>query len=127
MEKNNTSVLIVDDEILFCQMLEELLREEGFTPISVNNGYDAIKELKKNPHDVIFMDVNMPGIDGIETLKRIKQINNDQIVIMLTARGDVDTVIKLLKEGADDYIQKPIADKKLLSILHSANEKRKLI
>jgi DNA-binding response OmpR family regulator len=69
----------------------------------------------------------MPGIDGLETLERIKKNNKDQIVIMITARGDVHTIIKLFQEGADDYIQKPMANEELLRALHSANEKRKLI
>ena len=127
MEKNRPSILIVDDEIPFCQMLEELLKEEGFEPISVNNGYDAVEEVKKNQHDIIFLDINMPGINGIEALKRIKQINNEQIVIMLTVIDDVDTVIKLIKEGANNYISKPVVAQELLHALYSASEKRSLV
>jgi DNA-binding response OmpR family regulator len=122
MVKNQTSILIVDDQKIFCSAMEILLKKIGYEPKSVNNGYDAIEEVKKNPKDLIFLDVTMPGIDGIETLKKIKEIKNDQIVIMLTARGDVETVTKLLKEGADDYIQKPIKDLELLRILNSANK-----
>ena len=72
----------MDDDKFFRSWLEDLLTEVGYEPISVNNGYDAINEVKKNPKDIIFLDVNMPGIDGIETLKKIKEINSDQIVIM---------------------------------------------
>ena len=127
MGKNQPSILIVDDQKFFCSSLEDFLKEEGYEPNSVHNGYDAIEEVKKNQYDVVFLDVNMPGIDGIKTLNRIKKINNNQIVIMITARDDMDTITKMLKGGADDYIQKPIANEELLRALHSVNGKRNLI
>ena len=122
MGKNQTSILIVDDQKFFCSSLEDFLREEGYEANSVHNGYDAIEEVKKNQHDIVFLDVNMPGIDGIKTLSRIKKINNDQIVIMITARDDMDTITKSLKEGANDYMQKPIANEQLLRILNSVKK-----
>ena len=127
MEKNQPSILIVDDSKFFCSWLEDFLKKEGYESKTVNNGYKAIDEVKKDQKDIIFMDVNMPGIDGFGTLRRIKKINKDLIVIMITAKGDVNTVTKLLKGGADDYIQKPIANEERLRALHSANGKRKLI
>jgi DNA-binding NtrC family response regulator len=127
MGKNNTPILIVDDQNICCSLMEILLKKKGYESKSVNNGFDAIEEVKKTQYDVIFLDVTMPGIDGLGTLKRIKKINKDQIVIMLTTIGDVDTITELLKEGADDYIQKPITDEELLRILTSAKEKRKII
>ncbi len=127
MGKNNTSILIVDDQKICCSFMEILLKKNGYESISVNNGFDAIAEVRQTQYDVIFLDVTMPGINGLSTLQRIKKIDKNQIVIMLTTIGDVDTITMLLKEGADDYIQKPITDEELLGILNSAKEKRKVI
>ena len=124
MRNNPTSVLIVDDQKFYRSLLEDLLKKEGYKPNSINNGYDAIEEVKKNQHDIVFLDLHMPEIDGMETLKRIKKIKKDQIVLMVTDRIDVITVTRFLKEGAVDYIQKPISDKGLLRALHSAYRKR---
>lgn len=118
--------LIVDDEVTACDLLEKYLAKEGHKTRSVHNGYDAIELIKEKHFDVIILDVKMPGIDGLETLRRLRAIDRDCVVIMLTAMDDLEMALSAMKEGADEFLRKPVLLPELGRYIESAMEKKRL-
>lgn len=103
-----TQVLLVDDEQVFVNTMGKRLNKRGLTVIKSFSGEDGLAVLEENHHvDVVILDVKMPGLDGIETLRRIKSKYPLVEVIMLTGHGTVETAIDGMKEGAFDYLLKP--------------------
>ena len=122
----NTSVLIADDDTILSQMLAEYLTTEGYDVTVVEDGIKALEALNQSPADIVVLDIMMPNLDGIETLKRIRA-SFQLPVIMLTARGDDLDRILGLELGADDYISKPCNPRELLArikaVLRRTNQK----
>jgi two-component system nitrogen regulation response regulator NtrX len=119
------SILIVDDEPSIRNSLGGLLSDEGFEILTAANGYEALKAMDKDSPDLVLLDIWMPGIDGIETLKEIKKSNPYIQVIIITGHGTVETAVKATKLGAFDLIQKPLSiDKVILSINNALNFRR---
>jgi len=102
-------VMVVDDDPIIVDAVKTLLQTEGHEAIGVYSGEECLNNLKKEEIDLILLDIRMPGMDGIETLKNIKGIKPEVYVIMLTAFATVDTAVDAMKEGAFDYIRKPFA------------------
>jgi len=100
-------LLIVDDEERFCKTMVKLLKAEGIVVKAVGSGEDALVELSENAYDVVLLDVKMPGISGIETLKRIKAQGCDAEVIVLTGHASMDIALNCIDYGAYDYLLKP--------------------
>ncbi len=103
----NAKILIVDDEDLIRWSLSESLKPDGYEIITAKSGEDAVKIYIDESPDLVLMDIKMPGINGIEALKRIKQNDEYAQVIMITAFADVNTALQAMKAGAIDYIIKP--------------------
>ncbi|MCB2147010.1 MAG: sigma-54 dependent transcriptional regulator [Deltaproteobacteria bacterium] len=119
------SLLIVDDEPSILQSLSGLLTDEGFEVITANNGYEALKVIDAEAPDLVLLDIWMPGIDGIETLKEIKKNNAALPVIIITGHGNVETAVKATKLGAFDLIEKPLnIDKVIVAINNALNFRR---
>ncbi len=119
------SILIVDDEPTILQSLSGLLTDEGFEVITANNGYEALKLIDAEAPDLIILDIWMPGIDGIETLKEIKKSSSALPVIIITGHGNVETAVKATKLGAFDLIEKPLNfDKVIVAINNALNFRR---
>ena len=100
-------ILIVDDEQGILDFFNKALSKEGYEILISLNGADAIGKAKEQKPDLVILDIKMPGIDGIETLKRIKRLNKKMVIIMLTAYGTMDSAKEALKLGAHDFITKP--------------------
>jgi len=119
------SVLIVDDEPSILKTLGGLLSDEGFEVITAPNGYEALKIIDAESPDLVLLDIWMPGIDGIETLKEIRKENPYIQVIIITGHGTIETAVKATKLGAFDLIEKPLSiDKIILSINNALNFRR---
>jgi DNA-binding NtrC family response regulator len=117
-------LMIVDDEPIKRVVMEEQLEDEGFIVDAYDNPLDADNALSSNSYDVILTDIRMPGLDGISFLKKIKNKNPSQAVIIMTAFGTVDTAIEAMKQGAYDYLQKPFSTEELiLKLDHLMNYK----
>jgi DNA-binding NtrC family response regulator len=101
-------VLFVDDEIDFLDTLMKRMKKRGVDVRGVGGGEEALKLLAENPPDVVVLDVKMPGMDGIQTLKEIKQRYPQVEVIMLTGHASVDAAITGMELGAFDYLMKPM-------------------
>ena len=111
------SIMIVDDEPFIRDVMNEFLGIHGHSVESFESGEAAVSEVENLDPDMILLDIWMPGMSGIETLEKIKKINNHAGVVMLSAFGDDETVRDAMNMGADFYLQKPIEFKKLLEIL----------
>ena len=119
------SILIVDDEPSILQSLSGLLTDEGFEVITANNGYEALKVIDTEAPDLVLLDIWMPGIDGMETLKEIKKNSAALPVIIITGHGNVETAVKATKLGAFDLIEKPLnIDKVIVAINNALNFRR---
>ena len=115
------SILIVDDEISIRESLAGILQDEGFQPVSVESGERAIERVSEEKPDLVLLDIWMPGIDGMETLTKIRDIYPDQLVVMMSGHGTIETAVKATKLGAYDFIEKPLSlEKVLLSIQNAA-------
>ena len=108
MNKNEIGILVVDDELIVRESLTKWFREDGFRVESAENAAIALKKLQAGRWNLMLVDIKMPGMDGIELLQRVRETNKSVIVIIITAFATVDTAVKALKEGAFDYITKPI-------------------
>ncbi len=120
-------VLIVDDEPDTLEILQALLSIEGYNIIIASTGEEGVKKAQTESPEVILMDINLPGIDGNEALRRIRQNNPLQSVIMLTAFATVDNAIQALKEGATDFVKKPFENEHLIHIVNQALEKSRTL
>lgn len=100
-------VLLVDDEKELVEHMAERLQTRGFSVDTVLNGESAIEYLKNNQVDVVVLDLQMPGMDGVETLRGIKRLRPEVKVIMLTGHGTIETALEGRREGAEEYLIKP--------------------
>lgn len=119
-------VLVVDDEVEFVETIVKRLRDRSLIAEGVTSGRQALDLLETKDFDVVILDVKMPGMDGIETLREIKKRKPLTEVIMLTGHGSVDSGIQGLQLGAYNYVMKPVPLDELLSQMNQAYE-RKLI
>lgn len=117
------NILLADDDLELCQLLEEYLKEEGLNVESVHDGLSAIEKLKKQTFDLVILDVMMPKLDGIETLKSLR-MDSDIAIIMLTAKGEKTDRINGLELGADDYIAKPCDPRELVARIRAVTRRQ---
>ena len=128
MEKELAAkVLLVDDEQDFLETLSSRLEMRGLKVSAVTSGEQAVSEAKEQEYDAIVLDLSMPGIDGLETLKRIKADNPNAEIIMLTGHGSVASGVEAMKLGAGDFLQKPVELTELMDKIGEAKGKRMLV
>jgi len=118
-----TNVLVVDDLKSIRLTLGGILEDEGYNVVLAEDGYQAIEMAKQTPFDLVFMDIKMPGINGVQTFREIKKINPQAVVIMMTAYSVEDLVREALEEGAYAVVYKPFDIEKIVSIIESALQK----
>ena len=127
MKKLDGRILLVDDEEQFLKLLSERLEVRGLKVTYVTSGEEAVAGVEKQNFDVIVLDLAMPGIDGIETLKQLKEKDPDSEVIMLTGHATVHNGIEAMKLGAEDFLEKPVDLGELLEKISDATSKRLLV
>jgi DNA-binding NtrC family response regulator len=115
-----SKVLLVDDETVFTQNMSKLLANRGYRVTAVNSGDNAIKALEKEKFDVVVLDLKMPGMDGITTLKEIKKLDLFTETLILTGHGSIDTALEAIKLGAYDYLTKPCEIDELVAKIEGA-------
>ena len=118
-------ILIVDDDKLLQASLDDIL-SESYDTLIAGSGEEALRLFKSRPLDLVLLDIRLPGINGIETLRRMKEIGGEAVVIMMTAYEDVKSVISSMKMGAFDYLVKPLDIEELEVIIDKALENLKL-
>jgi two-component system OmpR family response regulator len=119
-------IMVVDDEVDFLETIVKRLQARGIEVTGVESGYQALEVLDQRSPDVIILDVKMPGMDGIETLRKIKKKKPLTEVIMLTGHASVESGIQGMQLGAFDYVMKPIALDELLEKVRQAYERKLL-
>jgi DNA-binding response OmpR family regulator len=113
-----TSVLIIDDDQELCALLSDFLILEGFQPSAIHDGAEAVSHLKSSQFDAIILDVMLPGMQGLEVLRKLREFSQTPI-LMLTARGEDTDRIVGLEMGADDYLPKPCNPRELAARLRA--------
>jgi two-component system response regulator PilR (NtrC family) len=121
-----SKILVVDDEQSMRDFLSIMLKKEGYGVVAAENGSDALKAVQTEIFDLVISDVKMPGMDGIDVLKTVKEISPETIVIMITAYATAETAVEAMKLGAYDYITKPFKVDEIKLIIQKALEKRHL-
>ena len=114
------TVLIVDDEKNYTKILSEVIKEEGFTPLTASSGLEALEIVKSSQIDLVLTDVMMPGMDGISLLEQIKEVSSDMAVIIMTAHGSVERAVEAMQKGAYTYILKPFDNETLVAHIRKA-------
>ncbi|MBI4403968.1 MAG: sigma-54-dependent Fis family transcriptional regulator [Deltaproteobacteria bacterium] len=119
-------ILVVDDEESIREFFEIMLKREGYEVVTASNGIEALEALKKRQADLVITDIQMPEMSGLELLGKIREMDSELMVIMITAFGSTETAIEAMKLGAYDYIQKPFKIEEVKIIIRQALEKRVL-
>src|ERR1700752_749557 len=120
------TILVVDDEEIMREILETLLTREGYEVRVALSGAEGLDLARALPFDAAFVDIMMPGLDGIATLDELKRMDEDLAVIIITAYGSIESAIAAMKGGAFDYITKPFKKEEVLVVLRNALEPRRL-
>ncbi len=118
-----SKILVIDDEPANVRVLSISLRSDGHEVVTAGNGEQGLAVFERERPDIVLTDIKMPGMDGIEVLERIKAMNADAEVIMVTGHGDIDNAIEALKHGASDFLNKPVRDAAIAIALKRAQEK----
>lgn len=128
LNKNDrpTSILVVDDELSVRDSLTKWFVEDGYKTDAAVDANEALKKLKPGLWDIIFLDIKLPGMDGMELQQRIKSIDPNATIIMITAYATVDTAVKSLREGAYDYVTKPVDPDYLSHLVSNVMKQRHL-
>ncbi|MEE9543804.1 MAG: sigma-54 dependent transcriptional regulator [Thermodesulfobacteriota bacterium] len=114
------TIMVIDDEKDIRDSLEGVLKDEGYRVIVEENAEEGLKSIERKVPDLILLDIWMPGMDGVETLKEIKKTYNNLPVIMISGHATIDTAVKATKLGAYDFIEKPLSlDNIILSVAHA--------
>lgn len=125
--EKNIHVLVVDDEKVMQDSCSRILVREGYTPTSVNSGEEAIEKFDCEPFDLVLLDLKMPGIGGIETLRRLKEMDPGITIMIMTGYPSIETAVKAIKLGAYDYITKPFNPDALRIAINRALERKILV
>ena len=123
----HAKVLLVDDEEDFTDALSKRLEARNLKVKTVNRGEDAVHMVDEHSFDVIILDLSMPGMDGLETLQRIKENHPDAEIIILTGHASVQNSVKAMKIGAEDLLEKPVDITALLHKIEEAHKKRVVV
>jgi DNA-binding NtrC family response regulator len=121
------SIMIVDDELIVRESLTKWFRQDGYRVESAEDANHALKLMNEGPWDLALLDIKMPGMSGLDLQKRLKEIDKNTGVIMITAFASVESAVQALKEGAFDYVTKPIDPEHLSHLVTNALKQRKLV
>ncbi len=121
------TILVIDDEEIMREILETLLTREGYRVRLAASGPEGLEVVRSTPIDAVIVDVMMPGMDGLQVLDAIRDIDDELPVLMITAFASMETAVTAMKKGAFDYITKPFKNDEVLVVLNNAVERRRLV
>jgi len=110
-------ILVVDDNVSLCKTMSLILKHKSYAVATANEGREAIERVQQNPFDMIFLDIKMPHMNGVESYRRIKAIRPDAVVMMMTAYAVEDLVQQALQEGAYGVVYKPLDIDRVIAII----------
>jgi two-component system response regulator HydG len=114
---NKSSILIVDDDEGMCETLADILEDKGYRPVVALDGYEAVVKVHEADFDAILMDIRMPEMNGVETLKKIRKIHPEAMVVMMTAYAVEDLITEALREGAYSVLHKPLDMERVIGLI----------
>ncbi|HKW18121.1 MAG TPA: sigma-54 dependent transcriptional regulator [Terriglobales bacterium] len=120
------NVLIVDDEAAIRESLQGVLQDEGYKPASAESGEACLDALRRKAFDVVLLDIWLPGMDGLDVLQRIRELENPPEVIIISGHATIETAVRATKLGAFDFLEKPLSIDKTLILLNNALQAKKL-
>jgi two-component system, NtrC family, nitrogen regulation response regulator NtrX len=121
----SASILVVDDEESILTSLSSILQDEGYDVAVAKNGMEALRVYTMDPPDLMLLDIWMPGMDGMETLRRVRELAPTAQVMMMSGHGSIETAVKAIKLGAYDYIEKPLSlENVTLRVKHALDQHR---
>jgi DNA-binding NtrC family response regulator len=120
------TILVIDDEEIMREILETLLTREGYRVRLAASGPEGLEVVRSTPIDAVIVDVMMPGMDGLQVLDAIRDIDDELPVLMITAFASMETAVTAMKKGAFDYITKPFKNDEVLVVLNNAVERLRL-
>ncbi len=115
-------ILLVDDEVQYCELTAANLRSAGYEVAAVTSGVAALELLRSNSYDVVITDLKMAPVDGLAILTAVKQNNPDTEVVIITGYGTISTAVEAMRQGAYDFITKPVAIEHLLALLEKIKQ-----
>lgn len=122
-----TKILVIDDERSIRNSMKDILQYEGHEVVLAENGMEGLVSVKSEKPDIVFCDIKMPKMEGIEVLERIKEFSADTPVIMISGHGTIDTAIEAIRKGAYDFIEKPLDLNRILITIKNVTDKHLLI
>src|SRR5579884_1094578 len=125
-EPTPARILAIDDGAVACQLLAEILSDEGYLVKAAGSSREAIEQLEREFYDLIITDLKMPGFDGLEVLRRYKEQRPETLVILVTAFGSMESAIEAMKAGAFDYVSKPFREDEIKIVVRRALDQRRL-
>jgi two-component system nitrogen regulation response regulator NtrX len=120
------NILIVDDEVGILDSLKGVLEDEGYKPATAQSGEACLDAVQKRPFDLVLLDIWLPGIDGLEALAKIKEMEDGPEVVMISGHGTIETAVRATKLGAFDFLEKPLSLDRTLIVVKNALEARRL-
>jgi len=120
-------IMIVDDEMIVRESFRQWFEKVGHTSETAASGYEALEKLEVSPFDLLFVDIKMPGMDGIELLEKVKAAYPETLVIIITAYGSIESAVKAMKLGAADYLMKPFKPDQLSLTMEKIAQRKKLV
>ncbi|MFQ5459025.1 MAG: sigma-54-dependent transcriptional regulator, partial [Myxococcota bacterium] len=121
-----SKILVVDDELSMREFLEIMLKKAGYDVESVADPEQALMHVENDTYDLVITDVLMPKMNGLDLLRKIKEVSPEVVVLMMTAFATTETAVQAMKEGAYDYITKPFKVDEIQLIIEKALEKKRL-
>ena len=125
--KSNMKILVIDDERSIRNSLKEILADEGYDVDVAEDGVQGCAMVEKEKYNIIFCDIKMPGMDGMEVLDKLVDMGVDSAIVMISGHGDFSTVVECMKKGASDYIPKPLDLNRILITIKNATERVSLV
>src|SRR6516164_7432898 len=117
---SKAKLLVVDDELIVRDSLDKWFREEGYEVATADSAQEALAKMAAGRFDLALVDIKMPGVDGVELQKRMHEIDPDMLVIIMTGYASVETAVAALKNGAYDYVSKPLDPDDMAHTVHNA-------
>ena len=121
MDRSKINLLVVDDERGLCAGVQEALRREGYAVDAANDARSALQLLDKRLYNLVLTDVRMPEMSGLQLFKEARQTNRDTLFILMTAYGTVESAVEAMREGAYDYLTKPLDMQRLRALVLKAS------
>lgn len=127
MDNRKNSILLIDDDKNTCIILSNILSDAGYKVICCKTGNNALEKFEKEHFHAVLVDYNLPDLNGMDLVRKLKQINNNSCIILITGHASLDSALEAIKEDVYDYLVKPVAPDNLLKVLKKGIDRQNLV